>query len=342
MLNRTLLRYCTVSVLTLGSALNADELRMKNGSVLIGELVSAESDLVVFDTPFAGTITITQDNIERITTDEPVTLLMNDGTVHKEKQIISTEVAMLVKTEGERSALFAADDIEMVNPEPWKLGEGYEWTGAVSVAVEYERGNADTDDWDIKANTSWRSLKDRYTWRGAFEYEESRGTKKTDNWNTLFKYDRFFQKGGRDYRGVKAMAEHDEFADLNLRTMIGPHVGREFWNSERLTLEAEFGPVWVNENFDSAEDDEWLGLLWYMQAKTNILGCGTTTYVSHDGTLNTENTRNTLMNATIGISFPLVGGFETAVEVELEYDGGAVKDVEQLDETYNLRFGYSW
>ena len=342
MLNRSLLCNYACSSLAVCSLVMADELRMKNGSVLIGELVSAESDQVVFDTPFAGKITIAQSNIERITTDDPVTLLMDDGTVHREKQIISTETAMLVKTEGEASALFAAEDIEMVNPEPWKLGEGYDWTGKISIAVEYERGNSDSDDWDIKASTSWRSLKDRYTWRTAIEYEESRGEKKTDNWDTLVKYDRFFQYGGRDYWGGKVIAEHDEFADLDLRTLIGPHIGREFWNGKHLTLEAEFGPVWVAEKFIEADNDDWLGLLWYVEAKSDMLGFGTTTYVSHDGTLNTSDPRDTLLNATIGISFPLVGGFETALEIELEYDGGAVEDVDQLDETYNLRFGYSW
>ncbi len=342
MLNRTLLRYGAYTTMALCPILNADELRMKNGSVLIGELVSAESELVVFNTPFAGQITITQDNIERITTDEAVTLLMEDGTVHREKQIISTETAMLVKTEGESSALFAAEDIEMVNPEPWKLGEGYDWTGSISVAVEYERGNSDSDDWDIKASTSWRSLWDRYTIRGAFEYEESGGAKKTDNWDLLFKYDRFFEYGGQDYWGVKTMAEHDDFADLDLRTTIGPHIGREFWNSQLLTLEAEFGPVWVKERYFVADNDDWLGLMWYVDARSNILGFGTTTYLSHDGILNTTDPRDTLLNATIGISFPLIGGFETAVEIELEYDGGAVDDVDELDETYNLRFGYTW
>ena len=64
MLNRTLLRYRSGVVIALGSILYADELRMKNGSLLIMSS-SAESDLVVFDTPFAGRITIAQENIER-------------------------------------------------------------------------------------------------------------------------------------------------------------------------------------------------------------------------------------------------------------------------------------
>ena len=35
-------------------------------------------------------------------------------------------------------------------------------------------------------------------------------------------------------------------------------------------------------------------------------------------------------------------GLEAAAEILLEYDSGAVAGVDTLDETYWLRFGYSW
>jgi pSer/pThr/pTyr-binding forkhead associated (FHA) protein len=66
---------------------SADELLMKNGSLLVGTLVSASDSTVVFDTPFAGEITLKQENIERITTTESVTLLMDDERVYRDKRI---------------------------------------------------------------------------------------------------------------------------------------------------------------------------------------------------------------------------------------------------------------
>ena len=42
----------------------ADELTMKNGSVLIGTLIQAEDGHVVFDTPYSGEIKIKGENIE--------------------------------------------------------------------------------------------------------------------------------------------------------------------------------------------------------------------------------------------------------------------------------------
>ena len=46
---------------------------------------------MVFDTPFAGKITLRQENIDEIITKRPVTLLMQDGTVYRDKEVITDE-----------------------------------------------------------------------------------------------------------------------------------------------------------------------------------------------------------------------------------------------------------
>lgn len=333
-----------IGILAALSSTQADELLMKNGSVIIGTLVSAERDQVVFNTPFAGKITVKQENIERISTEEPVTVLMNDGTLYKESQIVSTEEAMLVKKEGEKSMVLKTEEIDMVNPEPWKLGEGYKWTGRAMVAVEFERGNSDTDLWEFDLDSVWRSLIDRYTVEFDLENETKNGNKTEENWNLLTKYDRFLgsEPNTPNYWGVKGEFEHDRIADLDLRSKVGPYLGRQFFDTDRLRLQAELGPVYVDEKFDEADDQDWWGASWIVKAESNITGFGTTLYVNHDGTQNLEESGDLILNTVIGIRFPLLYGFETAFEAEYEYDGGAVSGVDELDETYNWKLGYAW
>ena len=326
------------------SASHADELLMKNGSVIIGKLVSAEAEKVIFETPFAGEITVSQENIQRISTDEPVTVRMDDGTLYKDSQIVTEENAMLIKREGEESVVVKSEGIDMVNPEPWKLGEGYHWSGRAMVEVEFERGNADSDLWEFDLESVWRSLIDRYTLEFDLENETKNDTKTEENWNLLTKYDRFLgsEPNTPNYWGVKGDFEHDKFADLDLRSKVGPYLGRQFFNTDRLRLRAELGPVYTDERFDESDDQDWWGASWTMKAESNITGFGTTLYVNHDGTQNLEEARDLILNTTIGIRFPLLYGFETAFEAEYEYDGGAVSGVDELDETYNWKLGYAW
>ena len=148
-----------------GTLATADTLTMKNGSVLVGKLVSAEPGSVVFDTPFAGQLTIKAANIAKVEAEDPVTLLMADGEVYHDKRIemSAEDRQVVVLNDVGDDRVYSLDDMELVNPEPWRLGEGYKWFGTVSVALESERGNSDTDEWDLAVNSVWRSLEDRYT-----------------------------------------------------------------------------------------------------------------------------------------------------------------------------------
>jgi hypothetical protein len=62
----------------------------------------------------------------------------------------------------------------------------------------------------------------------------------------------------------------------------------------------------------------------------------------HDGIFNADDPDGLILNTTLGLKMPLAAGFETGVEAQWEYDGGAVEGVDELEETYNLFIGYAW
>lgn len=327
-----------IAVTTTGSA---DELVMKNGSRLVGTLVSADENSVVFNTPFADDITIKQENIESITTESEVTLLMQDGAVYRDKTIVMQDDDLLVFDSDERPIQFDVLDIDLVNPEPWRLGEGYKWFGEVSAALESERGNTDSDETDVALESIWRSLEDRYTIRSSGEVDKSNGEKTKNEWKLRTKYDRFSKTDPDNYYGVQAAFEHKEFADVDLRTIVGPYIGRQFYESDYLALQGEVGIVYVDEQFDVAEDDNYWGSSWELRLTSGIIP-NTELYVNQDGILNFDDTDNVILNTTVGIALPLIYGLKVATEVKYEYDGGAVDDVDNTDTTYNLKLVYGW
>lgn len=327
--------------LLLSAAVSGDELVMKNGSRLIGTLVSASQSEVVFETPFAGRITINQANIERIVADAPVTLMMQDGRVYREQQVVSRDQQMLVMGADQQPVLFDVLDIKMVNPEPWEIGDGYKWFGQVNSAISKERGNTDTDQLDLDFESIWRSLEDRYTVRGLWELDKTDGIKNKNLSRIRTKYDRFSAQDPRNYYGLQLALEQDEFTDLHLRTTVGPYVGRQFFESPLLTLHGEVGVVYVEENFDVAEDDDYWGSNWEVRLSTDVLP-QTEFYVQADGVVNFTHPENHLANASIGIKLPVLYGLQAGAEIRYEYNGGAVEGVDELDESYNVRLGYSW
>ncbi len=330
-----------ITVLLISAVAYADELVMNNGSRIIGTLVSAGGGKVVFNTPFAGDISINEDNIKLILTDTDVTLLMKDGASYRDKRIVMADDGLVAMSDDEPPIRFEVLEIELINPEPWQLGEGYKWFGEANTAALLERGNTDSDELDIDFKTIWRSLADRYTVRGTMELDEANGEKNKNNWQVRNKYDRFSDTDPDNYWGVQAVFAYDEFADLDLRTTVGPYIGRQFYENGLLTLSGEVGVVYVDEQFEVAEDNDFYGANWELNMTSDIIP-RTELYIEQFGVLNFEDVNGVIVDTIIGIKLPIIYGFQASVEAKFEYDGGAVEGVDDLDETYNFKIGYSW
>ncbi|WP_027950270.1 DUF481 domain-containing protein [Haliea salexigens] len=323
-----------------GSALAADEIVLKNGSRILGTVTGVRDGVVTVDTEFAGTLKVQQDQVESLSSSEPIVLKLADGTVVEESSLRVEEETLLLASDNAPVATYPLAELAISNPQPWELGQGYRWKGQVSLALEMQRGNTDTDELDYGIESIWRSLEDRYTLRFDGEEDEANGIKNAENWTALGKYDRFLE--GPLYWGVNASAEHDKFSDLDLRYYVGPYIGRQFHERPLLTLSAEVGGVFVDEDYIVAEDQDYLGMNWSVDATSNYISEDSQLYLKHTGIWNLDQTEDVILDLTLGLSFPLLFNIDGAAEILLEYDSGLPPEVESLDQTYRFRVGYSW
>ena len=342
-------RFVLVSALLFGmcmplfaaeTAAPMDEILLKNGSRVIGTVTASRDGVVTIDTDFAGTLSISAEEIQSMRSQDSLVVQMADGQIFENKPIL-IEGEQVTVTQGDGlEQNYALADVLLVNPEPWELGHGYKATGGVSFAFVMQRGNTETDELDYRLESIWRSIRDRYTVRLDGEFDENSEAKIADNWKVVGKYDYFLED--RWYTGVNFSAEQDEFRDLDLRYYVGPYIGREFYVEPIFTLEAEIGLAYVNEDFATAEDDDYPGANWSVRMTSNYLGSDSKLYLNHDAIWNLDTTSDIILNTAVGLSFPLLGSLEAAAEILYEYDSGALDGIEELDETYNLRIGYTW
>ena len=322
------------------AAQNRDEILLKTGSRVLGTVTGSREGVVTIDTDFAGTLNIELDKIASVRTDNPVVIKLADQSELQQQPLrIENDSVLLATTAGVQESV-ALGDLLLVNPEPWELGQGYKWTGLASFSMVTERGNSDTDELDYKLETVWRSLRDRYTAKFRGEKDKNNNDTTTDNWYAQGKYDYFLE--GSLYAGFQVSAEHDKFADLDLRYLVGPYIGRQFYEEPVFTLSGEVGMSYVNEDFIEADDDDYAAANWAVNASSNYLGGDSRLYLDHRGILNLEETSDYILDLTLGLAFPLLWSFEAAGELVWEYDAGAVDGVKELDQTYRLRIGYTW
>jgi hypothetical protein len=317
-----------------------DEVLLKNGSRILGTVTSARDGLIVMETDFAGTLSISLDSIDAMRTQGLQVFQLTDGTVIRDQPLILEDEKLQAVTGSDEQFDYGLADILVLNPEPWELGEGYKSFGTVSFAYALQQGNTETEDLDFKLESFWRSLQDRYTLKADASVDEANGEKTGENWALTGKYDYFLE--GSDYWGWILAAKEDEFADLDLRVYTGPYYGRQFYNEPIFTVSGEVGVTYVTDDFIVAEDTEYLGALWDFHISSDYLGGSSVVYIDHVGIWNLEQTDNVVLNTSFGLAFPLMGALEAAAELVLDYDSSAGDDVDKLDQTYRLRIGYTW
>jgi putative salt-induced outer membrane protein YdiY len=321
-------------------AVALDEVVLKNGSRILGSITSTRDGVVTVETDFAGTLEIGIDQIAGVSTAEPVVLQLSDESVIRDQPLRIDNQQLMVTTGSGAAQAYALDQLLLVNPDPWELGEGYRWTGLLSFALAMQRGNTETDELDFRLESIWRSLEDRYTFRGWGEYDETSGTKSAENWTVIGKYDYFVSDA--NYWGFNIQAEHDKFADLDLRYRLGPYYGHDFYTKPVFTFSAEAGLSYVNEDFIVAEDRDYPAASWNFHMTSNYLNGESLLYFDQIGLWNLDETSDVIINSTFGLSYPLLWDIEGAAEVVLDYDAGAVEGVDELQQTYRLRIGYRW
>ena len=319
----------------------ADELLMKDGSRLLGKVVKQEDGTLEFETAFAGVIKVQWAEVSELHADEPVTVMLGSEETVSATNIKNTEQEILLETDtDEPDSSIEPGDLAFINPEPWRLGEGIRWTGRVNLDLKSQRGNTDKDEFEADAQTELRRKQDRFNLHAQFEKDKDNGIVTDQNWKLNNKYDRFVSKK-LYYGGVLAL-EHDKFADLDLRTSVGPHVGYQFFESTAMNLSTDVGILYVDENFDEAEDNDYWSLGWQVNFDRFLVPERVQFYHRHYGIQSIEDSDNLTINSWTGFRFPLYLGIVASTEAEIEYDGGAPDDVDKTDTTYRVKLGYQW
>ena len=329
------------------------KIELLDGSIIYGEVVDLHGDTLTLATSFNSALTIDVSLIKHMYSGAETELLLEDERVLT-VPALAVQDGQLALDDGEKIALVA---VQAVNPEDWEEGKGYDWTGNSGMALAYNRGNTKTDEFDVAVDTTLRSIRDRIIVRGNFEQDftynkeqridgdvisnvENKQTT-ADNWQVLTKYD-YFLKDVDYYIGANVNFEADALADINLRTYVGPYYGRRLVDNSDLSLDAEFGAVYVSTDFISAEDTNYPGVNWNFTGESSIVGGDSRLYLKHVGIIDLDNVDAFILNTTVGLAFPLVLGLEASGEVTLNYDGGAAEGKNELDQVYKFRIGYAW
>jgi putative salt-induced outer membrane protein YdiY len=339
----------TVMVAVSGVSASADQIVMKNGDRLTGKLITKENGTLKFETPYAGVIDIKWDTVESVVLDEPVRVMLENEDVRKASAIERDGGKVRLRLDPDMESDLAVEELEeqevaVVKPEPWRLGEAWKFSGRANFGFEYERGNTDTDEFDFDGEITIERAKTRFHAFGTVERDVSNDNEKDrttkQKWSLFGKADQFVTK--KRYWDWGVFAQADDKAELTLRAATGPAAGYQFFQSEKMNLSVDAGPARVWEKYQSEEDEQYWALRWGVNFDRQLFDNLAQVFHRQIGLAGlTEHDKAYILSRT-GVRFPIYAGFTATAQAELEWDNDPPGNVDKLDSTYTFLLGYEW
>ncbi len=244
---------CVVLFVTAGYG---DELVLTNGDRLTGKIVHLVDGKMLFKSDVAGEVTVELANIRTLSSDEPITVNLQDKTGFNQK-LVSADAGRfgVAGSDSLEAQEFAVADIASINP---PIKPAPKWTGDVSVGITSTHGNTKTEMISANANATKRTEKDRMTVSADYAKgeQEDPDTGQTvtieDWWRAKGKYDYFFSK--KKYGYIDGRYERDAVAELDRRMIVGVGGGYQWVESADMNFSTEFGLASLYEKFDNQTD----------------------------------------------------------------------------------------
>ena len=327
---RTLLSLIFILTLVTAAPATADEVRLMNGDRLTGRTLSLAGGTLTFTTAY-GNVQIAWASVTALTVDEPI--LITTGTARPVAVTITAAAAAGQATLVPGGTVALSDISALARPQPDLIVNGGANAGFVTTA-----GNTDVNNLRLDGDVMARAGANRYTGNAAVTRAQDRGLETARNWTGGMKYDRFLT--GRLFFNANSILTNDRFRDLDLRTAVGVGIGYQIVASPRVTLTADAGFGYVNENLESLPDDSYGAARESTSLGVFLVPGRVQFFHQHDGYFGVSGDDNLFLKMQNGIRLPLAAGFVTTLRHDLDYDRSPAPGRRNVDRSLSLTLGY--
>ena len=351
--SKRLMRTCLKSGMFAGllmiffvNAANADELLMKNGDRLQGTVVSMTLGKLVFKTPYAGTITIDWDKVDRLTTEKPLEAYLRDENALMGKLTVTKDGALILQpADGSPPVPIAMAQVKTLErPKPptgWKFG------GNVSAGVSKETGNTNTEKYSLTANATISNLPNAVKLYAQFKKEWSKGKLSKNQGLGSATYKRFFTK--KWFGFGNGTAQMDTFKSLDLLGNVAAGPGYQLWRSRVKNLSFQIGPSYVYQKYTKPMDflngkDQrtYFAGYWALDFDMWFFDKFFQIFHHNDILCDVEDSTNWKLRTRTGIRIPMVLKLFASFQLNYDYDNQPADGKKKNDQSGIFGFGWAF
>jgi putative salt-induced outer membrane protein YdiY len=222
------------------------------------------------------------------------------------------------------------------------------YTGAIQAGFSQSAGNSHLRNGSFLGELSARGESLRLTILGRYIYGDDAGNLLVRNSRGTIKLDFFLTK--RLYWFASSYFEQDTFQDLKLRTALASGPGYQFLDRgdlsglfKDMTLWAEAGPAYFNEDFKLADDKASTRGRWAVKWNWPLWGTDQVSlYHFQEGFQSLSNSNDLYVTADTGLRFKVWGGLVSGFQWTMRYNKNPPQGVSDTVNLYLITLGYSF
>jgi len=298
------------------SADAADELQLRNGDRLTGDVIALQDGKLAFKTAF-GEVTIPWTEVSALRLDQPMAVTVRGA----EPRFTTLE------------GIAVGDVTELTAPQPAIVV-----SGGVNAGWLATGGNTDINNFHLDGEVVGRREEDRFTTGAVVNRAEDAGRQTARNATVAFNYDRFFTE--RLFANGSAIFTNDRFRGLDLRSAYGAGLGYEVWKRPGAALAVDAGLGYVREDFADAANDSYAAAREAVRFAVFVVPKQVEAFHRHDGYFGLSGEDNLFFRMQNGVRFALAGGLVSTVQLDLDYDRSPAPGRRTTDRSTSLTLGY--
>jgi putative salt-induced outer membrane protein YdiY len=316
--------------------LMADELSLKNGDRISGNILNMSDSQVVIKTSYAGEITVKWAEIENVKTDQKIAVMLKNGIEYIGNILEAGKGLIKLNSSGKNKApSLAIEEIKMIRT---LMESKVKIKARANVGLTYTRGNTNKDHSYFDGELSARTTNNRYTAGGELNKTKDNGVRTESNAMGFLKYDHFLSK--RLFLYGNGQFEKDKFQDLNLRSVYGLGSGYQFLETPIENLYFEAGINYVTEDYMTSADKNYTSGRWAVSYDKFFYNKVFQFFHFHEGFGSFEEADDIFIKSKTGVRIPIFTNLNASLQYNFDWDNTPSPGRKKTDRALMFTLGY--
>lgn len=297
----------------------ADVLVLKNGDRITGDIKRIWDSEISIEPEYSDEFDVEISAVEYIESDRAFEIDLDDGrSMVASFAGADADGNQIVNSGDESRSVPLAELFELDEPE-----KEFDWESNVELAADVKKGNTDTSNIKVRADTMVRFNDHRHIGEITFFREELANVLTKDQELFRYSYNWLFKDSW--FLSADLTFERDPIINLNSRVIISPGIGRDIWDTPRRTLNLKLGAGYQTEEIylplqNRNQSTDSAVMTWALRYRQDFFSDDVELFHRHTITSNISGRTNTSYKSSTGLGYEITDLLSARISIDFDYE----------------------